>query len=244
LHWSLILLVLLAAACGDDPPAGPRVPDLGGDQQERVQRPRESSFKLPEAPTQLHARLAGLMPLGGIVPDTFLYTGWDSEAADASEEDPARAALPTVSARYRSTGFPLLTEVESTRVERQEFPQRCDLFVIQAPEAQAAEPLARGIERALVSRGFVSRAPAELALGRDRVLTIACFERIDADEDRDVILTGYVAAFGDVVVYALEAQWHERMRGPDGAPLEGVEIRRKGTQYGAQLVFQVHSRIP
>lgn len=257
LHWSLVIgnwslrlavLALLAvlAACGDDAPKGPLIPDFDADEQQPQKPVATPAVELSAAPTDAHRELAKLLPSAELDDDSLRYGGWDSAAAAFSSEEPKQAAMPVVQARYSKTGFNEEPVVEGQRAKRHELRQTCDLYIIRAPEQRAAAVIERDIKARLVDRGFELSAPRAMPVGMadGEVIDVeaACYVRIDEGADEDEVLTGYVLTAGDVVFYALDRHKQPVMKNEDGTRIAELSGRR-GPHYGAQQILQAYTRM-
>lgn len=252
-YWSLVIrccvcaaLGLLVAGCsggGDNAPTGPKETSLEGERAKR-QPPADHTpaVDLGKAPTETHRALAKLLTAAGLIRDSVLYGGWDAGAADLGDEAPENALLPCLSAKYLSTSYKIESGGDDSKTATQDYPQSATLIIIQAPEAAATEPIARGIYQRLLGLKFAQSDPVELAFGKGEgnQLRMERFLRIDAGAEKDTVLVGYVATIGDLVVYALEVEEPPRIVGPGDTQIKRVTNDQRGTRVGAQLISMVH----
>lgn len=237
----LIAHCLLLAACGgagNNAPAAPKETSLEGDRTERKPIDTAPAIDLSKAPTEAHKRLAQLFSVPSLIRESLAYGGWDGQSADISTQDPAQAAMPVVSADYLSTGYKIMTGTDDNKTATQDYPQSCKLVVIQAPDSVATGVIVANIYRKLEGVGFERRDPIELVMGKDK-LHMERFVRIDSEADHDTVRIGYVAAFGDIVAYALEKEEPPKVTGPGATQIQRVTDNR-GSRLGAQLITMVH----
>ncbi|MCC7510991.1 MAG: hypothetical protein IT464_16665 [Planctomycetes bacterium] len=237
----LVLSCLPLAACGGEgnhAPAAPKETSLEGDRAERQPIDSAPAIDLSKAPTETHRRLAQLFSVPSLIRESLAYGGWDGQNADISMQDPARAAMPVVSADYLSTGYKIMTGTDDNKTATQDYPQSCKLVVIQAPDSVASGVIVANIYRKLEGVGFEQRDPIELVMGKDK-LHMERFVRIDTEGDHDTVRIGYVAAFGDIVAYALEKEEPPKVTGPGDTQIQRVTDNR-GSRLGAQLITMVH----
>jgi hypothetical protein len=218
------------------------------------------TIDLSKAPTDAHRKLGKLLHPAALKKDSVSFASWDAGEAALSFEDAAEASLPVVSAEYLSGDY----DVEGdSRVVKQVYPQSCTLFVIQAPEPAASEPIARAIREKLRGKGFTEREPLELVMGvrapgtpQDaeavRVSKVADDDKLSLKMDRfthivpdaggDKVYVAYVCVIDDIVVYALELENPPALTSPDGKRITGITDDQRGSRLGAQLIVLLHHR--
>jgi hypothetical protein len=245
-YWLLVTgYSLFIAACGggDVAPnnAGTQIPTLSGD------RNSETDAWVPvvdvsKAPTKTHGELAALIPDAkkALLKDSVKYGGWVPATSEYVTENAENAALPVVVADYRSTGYTITTDpnTEDGSV-KQEYIQTCRLFLIKAPEAAAAQPIADKIAENLTGKGFKSIAELEWADGVKKTQTILRYSRIDGQETVDDVYVAYVKIVGDIVIFALESEAAPKPTGPGDMQLSRVTESGLGSRVGGQLTFLV-----
>jgi len=241
------LLLFAASACGGggggNNASGPAIADLGGERVPDV-GPALPAFDAAGAPTDAHRILAGLLPLEALQRDTVIYDGWSDATSNLSNEDPAKAALPVVTAEYHSAGFKLHSEKPNTA--EISYPQTCLLTLIRAPEPLAAGAIANNLRAALTStsKGFTEQG--QLALGQTRTGELPKMDRylrIDNVGDTDKVYVAYVMVIGSLVVYALEIETPPALKGPGGQQIKRVIDGQRGTRIGGQLASLVYWRL-
>jgi hypothetical protein len=227
--WSLPALTLLACGGGDN--AAPQVPELTGTraQPDGPAGPREDP-EIARAPTEQHRRLVRLLPTASREEGSVRHAGWNPEAATLSDEDPSRTLIPVTHARYLSSGFRVLEEQGTREVERTH-PQRCDLFLIKAPDAYAAQAFAEGIQERLLAGGFSRAEPIALRV-TGASASLSRFRHDVAEENALDRYISYLHVRGHLVIYAIES---ESLAADDPA----AGLPPAGTRVGAQIVALV-----
>ncbi len=260
-----VTLAFLLVACPGEANEGIRETTLEGETQKPKGFELVTIANLEDAPTDAHRRLARLLPPSALVPGSVAYGGWNAAQAAMDPQDPANAPMPTTTAEYLSKGYKLVAGEGRRNVAQQDYPQACSLFVIQAPEAQATEPLVQGIREKLASNGFARRDPLELALGLRRNLdagddvpvtregadgkiekvvrpedrmaaSIERYVRIDQDAGADRVYVAYLYQQDDLVVYALENERPKVITDKDGTRISPKLDDQRGSRVGAQLI--------
>lgn len=238
----VMLLVLLAACGGGNQPAnGPAAATLDGDRGTAEAGPAPA--ELPGAPTEAHKRLSALLPRDALKRESVVFAGWDGMNADLSGEDPAKAAMAVVKAEYHSMGYRIVTGGDGNSIEaEQDYPQRCTLVLIDAPDAVAAEVVARGIREKLKARAFEARDPLAIAgSGEKPPPTVERYLRIDAQGEVDSVFVTYLKVVGATVIYAMETETAKRAEVAGGSAR--VTDDQRGSRLGGQLLSLVHHRL-
>lgn len=240
------LLALLAAACGggNTGNAAPEIPSLEGDRAPAGQSPAPVAIDLGQAPTEAHKRLAALLPMDSLKRDSVLYAAWNAAISNLSDEDPARAAMPAVSAEYRSAGFRIVDDGPKSNSRRAEvdYPQRCVLTLIATPEALAAETVAEKLRENLLAKGFEAQEPLAIAINTRIKPEIQRFGRVDSQGDADNVYIAYIKIVGSFVLYALEIETPPRLTGPGSEQIQRVIKGQRGSRVGAQLITLILER--
>ncbi|MCG3182593.1 MAG: hypothetical protein ICCCNLDF_00657 [Planctomycetes bacterium] len=249
-NWKLVIgywlfaVALVGCGGGDgngNASSGPQLPSLQG---ERVEDNYEPAVDIKLAPTKLHGELASLLPKTALVKDSVKYGGWDAATAGLSGETPETALIPTVSATYRSMGYTVTSDTESEAgAVKQEYPQTARFFLIKAPEAAAAQPIADGIRDNLLAKGFSEISELELALGYEKTEPVKRYSRVDPGTDVDDVYVAYVKVVNDVVLFALESEAAPKAPGPGGTQISRVESSGLGTRLGGQLTVLASDRL-
>ncbi|MBX3460324.1 MAG: hypothetical protein KF696_10255 [Planctomycetes bacterium] len=239
---ALCLALLAACGGGDNTANGPKETSLEGERSERRPVDHTPAVDLGKAPTDAHRVLARLLTAKALIRESVVYGGWNAAAADLSDEEPANALMPCISAKYLSTGYTIESGGDDNKTATQEYPQSATLIIVQAPDAQATDVIARGIYERLLGVRFERRDPVELAFGKGEgnQLRMERYLRIDEGSDKDTVLVGYIAVIGDLVVYALEVETPPRIVGPGQTQIQRVTNDQRGTRVGAQLIAMVH----
>ena len=168
----IAMLVAVLAGCGGgtEGNVAPAPASLDGTRADAPRVHYAPAVDLDRAPSEAHKRLAKLIPDQSLLKDEELnkesvkYGGWDGEAAGMITENAKDAAMPALSADYLSTGFRVVDSGEN-KIARQDYPQSCKLFLIQAPDAISTEVVTRKIHEKLKANGFTLRDPISAALG-------------------------------------------------------------------------------
>ncbi|MCC6466562.1 MAG: hypothetical protein IT463_14570 [Planctomycetes bacterium] len=233
---------LPACGGGNQPANGPTAASLEGDRGSSGSG--SAAVELPGAPTEAHKRLSSLLPLAALKRDSVLFAGWDGMAADLSAEEPAKAAMPVVKAEYHSMGYRIVTDGASNSIEaEQDYPQRCTLVLIEAPDAVAAEVVARGIREKLKARAFEARDPLAIAgSGEKSPPTVERYLRIDAQGEVDNVFVTYLKVVDSTVIYAMETEAAKRADVAGGSTARVTDDQR-GSRLGGQLLSLVHHRL-
>jgi hypothetical protein len=246
------LCAVLFAACGGGEPAanaGPQVPSLVGDRN-------TSEIWVPEvdvssAPTKIHGALASLLPnprkagkQGPLVKDSLKYGNWDTASGAFIEADAVNATLPTVKADYVSTGYTITADPESsTRTAEQEYLQACTLFLIEAPDELATQPIADAFIENLKAKGFSERDELGFADGGKTHNPIYRYARVDSGETEDQVIVAYVKVTGKRVLLAIESETADKMKVPGASQLSRVDNAGLGTRVGGQLLALILTRL-
>jgi hypothetical protein len=269
---TVALSLLLAACGGGNEPAAPQAASLEGDRASVTKIAYAPAVDLDKAPTEAHRKLARLLPKEALRKDTVSYGGWDAAKAGMSLEDAENAMLPGVAAEYLSTGYRILGDGED-KVAKQDYPQNCSLYLIQAPEKLATEEIMRKISAKLNENGFSARDPLELAMGLttrrqgDPNADVKVTEANDAGgtspvirpgEARTVAITRYVridhTGERDKVyiayIYAVDDLVLYALEVENPPPVvgpDGSQLQRvtdnRGSRVGGQLITQVLYRL-
>ena len=243
----LLVVAVCAAGCGggNEPTNdGPQVASLEGDRRDDGGFEFEPAVDLKLAPTKLHGDLARLLPKPALEKNSVKYGGWDAANAALSAEGAEDAAMPAVAATYRSMGYDIETGKEGKdAVATQEYPQSCALFLIKAPEAAAAQPIADKIAENLLGKGFAQIDELEWADGFKKTQQILRYSRVDSHDKVDDVYVAYVKVIGDVVVFALENEAAAKLNGPGESQISRVSESGYGSRLGGQLTFLVANRL-
>lgn len=236
-----MLLVLVVSSCGGGNNAGIELPSVQSNQPFGAIGPSTPAVDLSGAPTDAHRVIGKLLPGEALQKTSIQFGQWDAERAILAPNDKA-TGLPTISAEYQSTGYKLVSDGPKPSA-KQEYPQRCQLTVVAAPEALAAESIASKLRDVLLAKGFKEQTPYAIAVNTREKAEIVRFIRIDPFETRDDIYVAYVKVIGNNVVYAFEAESPPRQLGPDNKPIPRTLDDQRGTRMGAQLITLVYDRV-
>ncbi len=249
-NWKLVIgywlfaVALVGCGGGDgngNAGSGPQLPSLKG---ERVEDTYEPAVDVKLAPTRLHGELAALLPKDALVKDSVKYGGWDAATAGLSGESPEDALIPTVSATYRSMGYTVTSDTDNnSSAMKQEYPQSARFFLVKAPEAAAAQPIADGIRDNLLAKGFSEISELELALGYQKTQPVKRYSRVDPGAEVDDVYVAYVKVVNDIVLFALESEAAPKAPGPGGTQISRVESSGLGTRLGGQLTVLASHRL-
>jgi hypothetical protein len=237
--------VVASTACGGNEPGNTST----GASLEVVEREEDPTKTLPPAPTDAHLKIAKLLPgTKARLNDSITYGGWNAEQAksytDKEEGDGAvkAAPIPCVRARYSSTGYEKVEGGEkNTTTAKQTYPQVADLYIIQAPAADAAKAIARKIEDQFTKQQFEKKDPLRFNSGKDGKPgpEISQFLRVDQEKERDVAHVGYIYISGSLVIYALETEVRMPLIGPNKEVIRLPVDRQMGSRVGGQLIMLV-----
>jgi len=237
-------LVLAGCGGGNSGNAAPEIPSLNGDREPAGQSTAPAAIDLGLAPTEAHKRLAALLPLDSLKRDSVLYAAWNGAISNLSDEDPARAAMPAVSAEYRSAGFRIVDDGPKANAKRAEmdYPQRCVLTLISTPEVLAAETVAEKLREHLLAKGFEVQEPLAIGINTRIKPEIQRFGRVDTQGDADNVYIAYVKVMGTTVLYALEIETPPKLTGPGSEQIQRVIKGQRGSRVGAQLITLILER--
>jgi hypothetical protein len=201
---------------------------------------------ISKAPTKTHGELAGLIPNAdkALIKDSVKYGNWLAETGDIELGNAENATLPAVTAEYRSTGYTITTNPELTEgTAEQDYIQKATLFIIQAPEEAAAQPLADQFIAKLEAKGFSARPEVEFADGLKKVHTIYRFARVDAGEKVDSVYVAYIKVIGKRVLIAIESEAADKLAVPGASQLGRVDGAGIGTRVGGQLIVLILAQL-
>lgn len=238
-------LVVLACGCGGGN-TGVEIPSLEGTRAPQTPLEIKPSIDLTDAPTDAHRKLGRLLVAEAMVKDSVMYARWDAATAVPLEYE-AGAPMPCVRADYLSSGYRVIVDdpkvADATKRLELEYPQRCTLILIQAPEAQAADAIAERLRQHCTGKGFESREPLSIGAGTGVRPQIERLVRIDSTAEIDTVYVAYIQVIGDIVAYAVEAENPPRPTTKDGTQIARVLDDQRGTRVGAQLITLVYFKL-
>jgi hypothetical protein len=247
----LCTLVSVLASCGGGEAAnsGPQIPTLSGDRNTSDEWAPE--VDVSKAPTKVHGELAGLLPnpkkqgkAGPLQKDSLKYGNWNPTTGEFSAEDAENATLPAVIADYISTGYTITTDPDSaTGSAEQEYIQSCRLFLIEAPDEMATQPIADAFIDNLKAKGFSERDELGFADGGKEPNTILRYARVDTGETSDEVFVAYIKITGKRVLFAIENETADKLKVPGATQLSRVDNAGIGTRVGGQLLVLILHRL-
>lgn len=237
---------LLLAACGGGDPNPNMIPSLDS--------PRDGGEPPvgPKAPTDALSRLQGLLPRirEAVIEGSVVHGGWDSASsnfysiADVGEERVKNSPLPAVRARYVSTGYRLENLPDAAKDKPginpvQNLPQACDIYIVHAPDAQAAATLERLVLEKLKKNEFSPLEPLTASTPKGQAdPQIKRMLRVMPGDKTEDAHVAYTLVVGNRFCYALETETRTMAKGPDGKPIE-FTFEQRGSSLGGQLLTLV-----
>ncbi|MCC6572240.1 MAG: hypothetical protein IT462_00485 [Planctomycetes bacterium] len=235
----------LAACSGGNAPATNAIPSLDA--------PKDAPAKPdgPAAPTDAHDQMQRLFPKSALVPGSITHGGWDGAGsnfysdAEKGEGATRNAVMPAVRARYNSVGFKIENVPESAKDKpsisaQQNLPQTCDLYIVTAPDEQAALTLERNVHEKLKAAEFGDltdllgpKPKGEIERSIKRKL------RVQPGDKQESAHVAYTLVIGNLFCYALETENRSTVMGPDGKPDPQFTVNQRGSSLGGQLLLLV-----
>lgn len=252
-YWLLVIgnsLLLCACGGGDETTnTGPQIPTLSGDRN--TSEAWVPEVDVSKAPTKVHGELAGLLPnpkkkgkAGPLQKDTLKYGNWHPTTGEFTEADAENATLPAVIADYISTGYTITTDPDSTTGSAdQEYVQTCRLYLIEAPDEMATQPIADAFIDNLKAKGFSERDELGFADGGKEPNTILRYARVDSGEASDEVFVAYIKITGRRVMFAIERETADKLKVPGASQLSRIDSAGIGTRVGGQLIVLILHRL-